>query len=125
MIRVLYKWTVEPHAQAGFREWWQAGTLRIRAENPGALGSTILESREDPNLFVGVARWTSVEALILFREKVGSLHFDGAELVTMEPFDRTRRSHDPRQSVSAATAALTAPYHPALRPSPALRGAVT
>lgn len=87
MIRVLYRWTVQPRAQAGFREWWHAGTLRIRSGQPGAMGSTLLESREDRNLFVGVARWTSVEALMLFREQVGPLHFDGAELVSMELFD--------------------------------------
>jgi heme-degrading monooxygenase HmoA len=86
MIRVLYHWRVSPEAAAGFPGWWHDGTVHIRSSNRGALGSTLLRSHDDPSLFVGVARWESVETLESFRQAMGTIQFDGAELESIQVF---------------------------------------
>jgi heme-degrading monooxygenase HmoA len=57
MIRVLYRWRVDDGAENAFHAWWHAGTLRIRNEQTGGLGSCLLRSDTDPLSFTGVARW--------------------------------------------------------------------
>lgn len=87
MIRVIYRWQVRGDLHDEFRAWWHDGTVQIRNSHSGALGSTLLHSHDVPGQLVGVARWASLDALMAFREMVGSLRFPGAELVSMEILD--------------------------------------
>jgi heme-degrading monooxygenase HmoA len=66
MIRVFYRWRVVAGAEATFRAWWHDGTLRIRNEQAGALGSCLLRSDTDPLSFTGLARWETREHLEAF-----------------------------------------------------------
>ena len=87
MIRVIYRWRVNPERREDFATWWHEGTLRIRSTCPGALGSTLLAPTTDPSHFVAVARWEPVEALEAFWANPGGTPFDGAELVSAEVFN--------------------------------------
>lgn len=51
------------------------------------MGSLLLRSRNDPDRFVGVARWESERQLLDFRQRAASIVFDGAELESVELFD--------------------------------------
>jgi heme-degrading monooxygenase HmoA len=57
VIRVIYRWTLEPEAEDQFIDAWRAATQRIRDQQPGAMGSTLLRPTEAPNRVVGLARW--------------------------------------------------------------------
>lgn len=80
MIRVLYRWRVVRENRAAFAQWWHHGTVRIRANEPGALGSTLLAPEGDDDHFVAIARWRSRDALEVFWSKPAGAPFDGAEL---------------------------------------------
>lgn len=62
MIRVLYRFDVNPGCEDAFIEAWKRTTLLIREHRPGARGSVLLRSREDPLKFSGFATWDSSEA---------------------------------------------------------------
>ena len=57
MIRVLYTWDVDLVQEAEFVDTWREATLRIRATEPGALGSTLTRDADEPEVFVAIARW--------------------------------------------------------------------
>ena len=59
MIRVMYRWTVEPGGEEIFRQHWQEGTRRIQQNCDGAHGSILLRSPDQPQHFFGLARWES------------------------------------------------------------------
>jgi hypothetical protein len=81
MIRAIYRWTVED--PDGFVRWWHDGTLRIRAEQPGALGSTLCKAANGQ--FVGIAKWESRESLEQFWSDPGDAPmFPGAVLESSE-----------------------------------------
>jgi len=86
-IRVIYRWQVAPDAAADFRQRWHDGTLGIRRDRVGALGSTLLRSQTDPGTFVGVARWRSREDLEAFWAVAGGTAFPRAELTSVEVLD--------------------------------------
>jgi hypothetical protein len=82
MIRAIYRWTVDADPDE-FVRWWHDGTLRIRAEQPGALGSTLCEAANGQ--FVGIAKWESREALEQFwAAPGGGPMFPGAVLESSE-----------------------------------------
>ncbi len=87
MIRVIYRWTVAPEAAADFRAWWHEGTMAIRRDRAGALGSALLRSEVDPDAFVGVARWRSKTDLEAFWAAAGGSTFPHAELTSVEILD--------------------------------------
>lgn len=62
MIRVLYHWRVAAEDFEAFTDIWRATTDHIHASVPGALGSFMLRSEQDPSLVMTVARWESREA---------------------------------------------------------------
>ncbi|MCB0195592.1 MAG: antibiotic biosynthesis monooxygenase [Anaerolineae bacterium] len=61
MIRVTYKWKVKEEDVAEFKAAWAATTTAIRAGTPGARGSFMLQSHQDPTLFITIARWDKLE----------------------------------------------------------------
>ena len=92
MIRVLYRWAVAPGAEADFRRWWHEGTLAIRRDRVGALGSALLRSEGDAGSFVGVARWRSKADLEAFWTAAAApggrqRAFPRAELTSVEVLD--------------------------------------
>jgi heme-degrading monooxygenase HmoA len=87
VIRVIYRWQVDPDRREAFVDWWHEGTLRIRSTRHGALGSTLLEPNNDPSHFTAVARWRCREDLETFWADTDGSVFDGAELVSTEIFE--------------------------------------
>jgi Antibiotic biosynthesis monooxygenase len=59
MIRVMYRWTIQPEDHQRFIENWQEGTRKIQANCAGAFGSFLIHRRKQPNVFIGIARWQS------------------------------------------------------------------
>ncbi|MEM7417473.1 MAG: antibiotic biosynthesis monooxygenase family protein [Gemmatimonadota bacterium] len=68
MIRVVYHWRVDPEHFAAFRETWTETTNRIHDTVPGALGSFLMRSVEDPTDVQTVAKWVSLDAWRAFFE---------------------------------------------------------
>jgi len=60
MIRVIYRWRVEPENFQKFKEAWSVATNHIHETVPGALGSFMLRSRESDCEVLTVAKWDSV-----------------------------------------------------------------
>jgi heme-degrading monooxygenase HmoA len=61
MIRVIYRWQVQPGEEDTFIAAWNRGTRVIRAKIKGALGSVLLRNHQQPEEFMAVARWESLE----------------------------------------------------------------
>ncbi|WP_114416542.1 antibiotic biosynthesis monooxygenase family protein [Marinospirillum perlucidum] len=59
MFRVVYQWKVEEVQFTDFKANWQQTTNRIHETVPGALGSFMLRSSEDPTEVLTIAKWKS------------------------------------------------------------------
>lgn len=62
MIRVIYRWQVDPENFDAFKRIWTATTNRIHETVPGALGSFMLRACEDESEVVTVAKWDCLES---------------------------------------------------------------
>lgn len=60
-MRALYRWRVKPGREEDFVRTWPQITKAIRANVPGARGSMLMRSRDNPDEFVALARWDSFE----------------------------------------------------------------
>jgi len=86
VIRVLYRWEVVPGAETSFTQWWHEGTLAIRENHQGALGSTLMRTQDDRCQFAAVARWRSLEDIEAFWQSGETVPFPDAALITTEVF---------------------------------------
>lgn len=71
MIRVVYRWTLDPQQADDFAAAWWEATRYIQEAMPGARGSTLLRSRSEPDVYLAVARWDSLEAWTASRAAAG------------------------------------------------------
>jgi len=62
MVRVVYRWRVEPGQFPAFRHAWQNTTTRIHETVSGALGSFMLRSFEDRSEVTTIAKWENRES---------------------------------------------------------------
>lgn len=62
MLRVMYRWRVEPENFDEFRETWAATTNRIHETVEGAKGSFLLRSCDDEREVTTIAKWDSKES---------------------------------------------------------------
>jgi heme-degrading monooxygenase HmoA len=60
VIRVIYRWQIEPENFDEFRRAWSATTNQIHEPVPGALGSFMLRACEDGSEVLTVAKWDSI-----------------------------------------------------------------
>jgi hypothetical protein len=87
VIRVIYRWHVEADSEDSFLHWWHEGTLAIRRDRAGALGSTLLRSHDGTSSFTAVARWQSRAELESFWAASTAQAVPGVELAAVEIFD--------------------------------------
>jgi heme-degrading monooxygenase HmoA len=62
MIRVIYRWEVQPKDFDDFRRVWSVTTNRIHESVPGALGSFMLRASDRDSEVLTVAKWESEES---------------------------------------------------------------
>lgn len=62
MIRVIYRWEVQPRDFEDFRRVWSATTNRIHDSVPGALGSFMLRASSRDSEVLTVAKWESEQS---------------------------------------------------------------
>jgi heme-degrading monooxygenase HmoA len=60
MIRVIYRWQVQPGEEDTFVAAWTQGTRAIRSMIKGAQGSVLLRSQQQPVQFIAMAQWDSL-----------------------------------------------------------------
>ena len=87
MIRVIYRWTVNPATEDQFIEAWREATQHIRADEPGAFGSTLLRPAHSPTTLVGFARWQRRDDVEAFWASGHAAPLPGAVLESIEILD--------------------------------------
>lgn len=90
MIRVMYRWTVEPDQQAEFKATWRNTTRAIHRDVAGALGSMCLRSIDRPDEMITIATWQTEQQWRAFIEdakhqSMKGLHALGS-LISAEPY---------------------------------------
>lgn len=69
MIRIIYRWRLKAEADLeNFRLAWSKATTIIREKTPGARGSFLLQSLNDPTEILTIARWDRLDDWRLFWE---------------------------------------------------------
>ena len=71
MIRVIYRWSVDPGRAEDFAAAWWEVTRCIQQAWPDARGSVLLKSQLEADVYLAVARWTSIDAWRASREAEG------------------------------------------------------
>jgi heme-degrading monooxygenase HmoA len=87
MIRVIYRWTVDPAESEAFVSSWRHATKRILSEEPGAMGSTLLRPIDEPDAWLGLARWRSRADLEAFWASGRAVALPGATFRSAEVLD--------------------------------------
>jgi antibiotic biosynthesis monooxygenase (ABM) superfamily enzyme len=87
MIRVMYRWTIEPGHEDEFIRNWDAGTRRIREKFPGSYGSMMLRSAKNRQHFYGVGRWESRAAWDAAQEGLIAMKLPGPMPESVRFFD--------------------------------------
>ena len=103
MIRVIYRWAVDPAHSEAFVTSWRHATERILTEEPGAMGSTLLQPTDEPDTWLGLARWRSRTDLEAFWTSGRAVALPGATFRSAEVLEE--HTH------------LTIEEHPTGRPS--------
>ena len=62
MVRVIYRWQVDPENFNEFKDIWSKTTNRIHASVDGAQGSFFLFSFENDTEVLTIAKWDSLES---------------------------------------------------------------
>ena len=91
MIRVIYRWSVDPATEDQFIDAWRAATERIRTHEPGALGSTLLRPSDTHNILVGFARWQRRDDVEAFWKSGNATPLPGATLESIEILDEVEQ----------------------------------
>ena len=71
MVRIIYRWRLLADNESSFRQAWAKATKTIRETWPGARGSFLLKSHQDPAEFLTIARWDSLEQWRAFWDSGG------------------------------------------------------
>ncbi|CAD5972631.1 hypothetical protein PCC9214_03924 [Planktothrix tepida] len=61
MIRVIYRWKVQPEKKTEFIQAWTQATETIRHQVLGSKGSLLLRSTQHSSEFIAIARWETLE----------------------------------------------------------------
>lgn len=61
MFHVIYKWSVPSENKNVFLKNWEQTTNHIHKTVEGALGSYCIESADDPNIILTIAKWHTQE----------------------------------------------------------------
>ncbi len=62
MVRVIYRWQVNPKNFEEFKKIWSVTTNRIHESVAGAQGSFMLKSFENETEVLTIAKWDSLES---------------------------------------------------------------
>lgn len=69
MIRIIYRWRLKAETELdGFQLAWTSATTAIREITPGARGSFLLQSLNDPTELLTIARWDCLDGWKIFWE---------------------------------------------------------
>ncbi len=90
MIRVVYRWKIEPDRQAEFENTWRHMTRAIHEDVAGALGSICLQAIDTPDEMVTIATWETEDQWRSFiqeakRDSMKKLHAL-ASLIDVSPY---------------------------------------
>ena len=81
------RWTVVPGREDEFVKAWSEMAEWTSAEIPGNSWATLLQHREEPNVFVSFGPWESAEAIAAWRESPGFQEHVGRIRGMLEGFE--------------------------------------